>query len=116
MPSSGLYQSVQIGVRDELRLDVDGQYPLMVASGTFINGLTQLTTWVANLTAAGVNHWSGAIWYKDPASGTPYTNVDLQVTTGPGSVQQVTATFTGGGQPNRTASYKYVSPYFNPVE
>ena len=39
--------------REELRLDVDGQYPQHVVSGTQYSGLTQVVHWIANLTPKG---------------------------------------------------------------
>ncbi|MGH7512472.1 MAG: hypothetical protein ACREOQ_06055, partial [Gemmatimonadales bacterium] len=117
--ASGLYMSRRVGaiMHEELRLDVDGRYPQMVASGTIVSGLTQVIHWIANLTAAGPNHWTGSIWYRDPAGGMAHTDVDIQVNsaTGP-SGQHATAIFSGAGQPNRTTTFKYLSPYYRTIE
>ena len=131
VPVSGLYLSVPKTkfelVDEELRLDVDGSYPQMVASGTIswrtvsANGVH----WIANLVTHGGARWTGAIWYKSAlgASGSsysfPYTNIEVLVTgaavlslTPPSA----TVTFSGGGAPNRVRSLKSVSPWFHNVE
>jgi hypothetical protein len=54
-----------VAPREDLRLDVDGRYPQLVASGTSFIGVTSRVHWIANLAAAGADHWTGAIWYKD---------------------------------------------------
>jgi len=113
VPVSGLYLSVPKTkfelVDEELRLDVDGSYPQMVASGTIswrtvsANGVH----WIANLVTHGGARWTGAIWYKSAlgASGSsysfPYTNIEVLVTgaavlslTPPSA----TVTFSGGGR------------------
>jgi hypothetical protein len=76
VPISGQYQWKPTGitleaVSEELRLDVDGSYPQMVASGV-IRRLTFITAgvhWIANLTASGTKTWSGSIWFKDNLGG-----------------------------------------------
>jgi hypothetical protein len=104
--------------REEVRIDVDGRYPQMTASGTLYRLLTTKVEWVANLAAAGVNTWAGAIWYKDgDVASFPYTNVRVQVTRSWFSNQRTaTMTFSGGGAPNRTLTYKYRSQYFHTVQ
>lgn len=104
--------------REELNIDVDGRYPQMTASGTLYRLLNTKVHWVANLAAAGVNTWAGTIWYKDgDASTFPYTNVLVKVTRSWFSHQRsATVTFSGGGAPNRTLTYRYRSQYFHAVE
>lgn len=104
--------------REQVNIDVDGRYPQMTASGTLYRLLTTKVHWVANLASAGVNTWSGAIWYKDgDVASFPYTNVLVQVTRSWFSNQRsATVTFSGGGAPNRTLTYKYRSQYFHAVE
>src|SRR5262249_43010940 len=74
-PAPGAISPVPIFIlREELRLDIDGRYPQMVASGTSLSGLVMKIHWIANLQVQGPNHWSGSIWYKDGAVATfPYT-------------------------------------------
>lgn len=104
--------------REEVNIDVDGRFPQMTASGTLYRLLTTKVHWVANLASAGVNTWAGAIWYKDGnVASFPYTNVRVQVTRSWFSNQRsATITFSGGGAPNRTLTYKYRSQYFHAVE
>ncbi len=104
--------------REELRLDVDGRYPQMQASGTLLLGSTARAHWIAELTPLGANKWSGSIWYKDGNTGLlPYTNVEITATTSWFYTQRkATVTFSGGGAPNRTLTYRFTSPYFHNVE
>src|SRR3712207_1096531 len=50
---------------EQLRLDVDGYYPQMVASGTIIEDIFSYTHWIANLSASRSepNSWTGDISY-----------------------------------------------------
>jgi hypothetical protein len=52
-------------LREELRLDVDGRYPQMMASGTLYGVLAKRVHWIARLTASGPSAWTGSIWFKD---------------------------------------------------
>ena len=118
LPAPGGLSPIPIFIlREELRLDVDGRYPQMVASGTTLAGLAAKIQWIANLHVQGADHWSGSIWYKDGATATfPYTTVDIHVVRGFLKPASATVTFTGGGAQGRTLTYPYVSPYFHPIE
>lgn len=119
-PMSGLYTWQQVFPfisREELRLDVDGIHPQMVASGTIHAGLARRIHWIANLTPAGTNTWKGRIWYKDGAAFTfPYTNVSIKVQRSLlASAQRATVIFSGGAA-SRTRIYNYKSRYFHKVD
>jgi hypothetical protein len=103
-------------IREELRLDVDGRYPQMVASGT-THSFYSRVHWIANLTATGPNSWTGNIWYKDGnITSFPHTNVEVQVTRSWFPNQRsATVRFTGGGGSVRTRTFKFKSPYYHPV-
>ncbi|MFW9257620.1 hypothetical protein [Nostoc sp. CALU 546] len=103
---------------EELRLDVDGRYPLMRASGTFFFSSASRTHWIANLTNTGLNSWTGDIWYKNGnTTSFPYTNVNIEVQRSQFPDQRSAAvTFSVAGASNRTFAYKYKSPYFHEVE
>jgi hypothetical protein len=105
--------------REELRLDVDGRYPQMVASGTIFRFIFSQTHWIANLIATGPNSWAGTIWYKDgDVASFPYTNVDIQVVRSffP-NLRSATVTFsTCCGVPKLTRTFKFKSQYFHPVD
>src|SRR5687767_12616099 len=64
--------------KEELRLDVDGRYPQMTASGVATVGFNGRVNWVASL-AAVAGGWSGSIWYKDGSAvaSFPYTRVKI---------------------------------------
>jgi hypothetical protein len=99
---------------EELRLDVDGHYPQMTASGTIPLSRVERVHWIAKLTAAGPHSYTGGIWYKDPAvSPFVYTNVDLKVVPTPRLAKVV---FSGGGLHPRVVLFKFRSPHFHKVE
>lgn len=111
--------SIPILIRnEELRVDVDGRYPQMTASGKITNGWRQSSNWIARLRPYGRNRWLGWIWYKYPTSAAfPYTRVYIKAEPSFYSHQRkVTAIFFGGGAPKRVREYKYSSAYFHPVE
>ena len=104
--------------REELRLDVDGQYPQMTASGTLIRGFGVVVHWVAKLNALAGGTWGGAIWYKDGnTSALPHTEVLISVTR---SVfphhRKAFVTFKGGGALERFRTLTFASRSFHPVE
>jgi len=121
--ASGLYKSKPLDFpfnsqHEELRVDVDGRYPQLTASGTIRHGIDSQLHWVASLTPAGTDHWTGGIWNKD-GDGTllPHATIDLAVHKTPLAIAQTaTATFSGGGVADRVRSYLYISRYFHPVE
>ncbi len=109
---SGLYTRTN----EELRLDVDGRYPQMTASGVIRNGLTASTHWIANLSPSGSNEWSGAIWFKDGLA-LPFTNVTVKaVRSWFPWLRKATVTLTGGGAPGRVREFDWKSQYFHEVE
>src|ERR1044072_3972039 len=65
LPASGTFSWPFPFPKEELRLDVDGRFPQMVASGTVRGGVATRVSWIANLTASGSNRWTGTIWFKD---------------------------------------------------
>ena len=105
-------------VWEELRLDVDGHYPQMVASGTIHGFLKYRIHWIANLKPTGSNSWKGTIWYKDgTVSMFPYTKVEIHaVRHWFPHLRKATVTFYGGGDSKKVRTYKFKSPYFHPVD
>ena len=103
---------------EELRLDVDGRYPQMMASGMLSSRLTMRAHWIANLVATGPSRWTGPIWYRDGnTTAIPYTDVEITAKRSWYAGQRsATVRFTGGGSSTRTRTYKYESPYFHDVE
>ncbi|MGE5690927.1 MAG: hypothetical protein ACM33B_10270 [Pseudomonadota bacterium] len=134
-PASGLYQwsapakaakappigHVPVGIRpirrEELRLDVDGRYPQLTASGTIGGILVAKVHWIARLKAAGADRWIGSIWYKDGAATSfPYTKVDITAIRSPfPGARAARVTFSGGGATKRTVVYKFASSAFRTV-
>lgn len=111
---SGLYTAGS----EELRVDVDGKYPLMTASGSLPISRVQRLYWVARLKKTTTNVWRGGIFYKQPTTtALPYTMVEIRVTPGViPSGMSAKATFTGAGVPARVMTYAFRSPYFHTVE
>jgi hypothetical protein len=101
---------------EELRLDVDGRYPQMAASGSIPISAVQRIHWIAQVHATGSHTYSGGIWYKDPAvSPFAYTTVDIKVVATL-HLKKAKVTFSGGGLKPRTRVFKFRSPYFHSVE
>jgi hypothetical protein len=104
--------------REELRLDIDGTFPQMVASGSASGSLSQRADWIARLTATGPDTYGGSIFFKDPAApvGFPYTHVAIVVTRSlTAAERRATVTFSGGSAA-RVRTFDFVSPYFHPVD
>ena len=103
---------------EELRLDVDGRYPQMTASGTIPISPVQRLHWIANVHATGPHTWSGGIWYKDPIV-TPfgYTTVDIKVSSTPvPAIRKAKVVFNGPGLRPRVRIFRFRSQYFHKVE
>lgn len=102
---------------EELRLDVDGRYPQMTASGTIPISPVERLQWIASLSATGPYTYTGGIWYKDPAT-TPfaYTTVEIKVSPTILLGRKAKVIFTGGGLATRARLFKFRSPYFRKVE
>ncbi|HEY9378394.1 MAG TPA: hypothetical protein VIQ02_15045 [Jiangellaceae bacterium] len=110
--------TLPILVREELRLDVDGRYPQMVASGTLFLRLQARMHWIANLTATAPDTYAGAIWYTDGDTNLlPYTSVSIQVRRSffP-NLRTATVTFSAAGKTDRVRTYRFSSASFHPVE
>jgi hypothetical protein len=116
---SGLYSWKQPGGlpfgRAELRLDVDGDFPLQVASGQEFAGLAHRVHWIARpLTAEvlpGGVAWSGPISYTNGDTFLfQYTSARIER-----NGQLMRLTLSGGG-PELIRDYKFSSPAFHPVE
>ncbi|GLC23654.1 hypothetical protein [Roseisolibacter agri] len=105
-------------LRETLRLDVDGRYPQMVASGTIFQLLTERIHWIARLTRQADGSWVGPIFYKDgTASALPHTQVRITAVRTPfPTSRSATVTFTGGGAATRVRTYKWDSAYYRPCE
>jgi len=102
----------------ELRLDVDGRYSQMTASGTVPASGGTRAHWIAKLRSTGSLKYAGDIWYRDaPAVPFLYTGVEITVTrqifTG---AHTAVAKFTGRGLPDKTVSLSIRSPYFHKVD
>ena len=85
MPVSGLYlrDPQPATVLEELRIDVDGRYPQMVASGTVYRPLQARMHWAAELEQLGPNRWRGPIFFEhSPGVRFPWEQVTIQLTRG----------------------------------
>lgn len=102
--------------REELRLDVDGPFPLMVASGT-VRAYSARVQWIASLTQTGPDSWTGAVWYRDGSTVIfPYTNVEITVARNWfRSLRTATVKFTAAGLPQRIRVYRFWSRSFRYV-
>lgn len=102
---------------EDLRLDVDGEYPQMIASGTIRSWLTSQLHWIARLRRRSKNVYYGSIFYKNGNTNLlPHTRVVIEVSPSYFPVQQrAKVTFSGNVSPV-TRSYSYVSRYFHQAE
>ncbi|MGH8354223.1 MAG: hypothetical protein ACRERY_11960 [Pseudomonas sp.] len=103
---------------EELRLDVDGPYPQMTASGTITRSLFGRTHWIAKLKRSSRFSWSGHIWFKEGhLASLPQTNVEITVSSSLHSHQRrITARFSGAGAPVRIRAFRFHSAYYRDVE
>jgi hypothetical protein len=102
---------------EDLRLDVDGRYPQMAASGT-IKSIFSNVHWVANLQKKGPNTWEGDIWHKyGNTTSFKYNKIKISATRSfiPTN-KMATITFSGVGIKDRTISLKFESAYSHEVE
>ncbi|QFY82710.1 hypothetical protein D0808_15535 [Bacillus subtilis] len=113
---SGLYEWSEQQLHEELRLDVDGRYPQMIASGTVNINQALIVHWIANLTLISQDTWSGII-KNQYGQAFPYTNVRIEVTRElfPGQ-HTAKIIFFAGGDSDRTRLFRYKSPFFHPLE
>lgn len=113
---SGLYKPniVKSGsLTGELRLDVDGRYPQMKASGSLRQGLFSFANWVADVSPAGPGVWTGGIFFKEGSNALlPHTAVKVTVVKG----VSATVVFSGGGARDRTLVFPWASSTFREVE
>ena len=119
---------VQSVVADTVRLDVDGYYPLMRASGLcYLRGLNSVAGsvyWISDeLTYQGDGVWYATIRrrYPDPGfsgqSALPHDKVSIHVL-GNGflaATPKLTITFSGGA-PDLSKTLEFESPYFRTAE
>jgi hypothetical protein len=85
VPVSGLYvrDPQPANVLEELRIDVDGRYPQMVASGTVYRPLQARMHWAAELEQIGPNRWRGPIFFEhSPSVRFRWEQVTVQLTRG----------------------------------
>lgn len=103
---------------EELRLDVDGRYPLMTASGSVPLARFNRVQWIAKLTKVRANTYQGGIWYKNP-NVTPFAYTEVKIVVTPSVVtsnRKATVTFSGPGLADRIRNYVLKSRYFHKVE
>jgi hypothetical protein len=114
---SGFYAELAPG-RGELRLDVDGPYPLLKVSGVVSQGLADRLHWIANVapvSGAPAERWSGSIWYKNGTTALlPHASVEVTLRQGGGQREAVVRFFDGAAP--KTRIYRRKSAYFHPVE
>ncbi len=101
--------------QEVLRLDVDGAFPQMAASGTGTAGLQFNAHWVArpltaNSTSSGTE-WSGPLFFKHGNSNLiPFSQVTMRLV---GTTLR--ATFSGAGLADRVRDYEFKSRFFHEV-
>ena len=104
----------------ELRLDVDGDTPLMKASGTARASDSTKFHWIASLTAdGGQDRWKGCICYKHPEDEEtvfPYDTVAIKVAQNASSMEQeATLAFSNATGLSHDMTFEFRSLYFHTV-
>src|SRR5262245_15292468 len=104
-------------LREELRLDVDGRYGLMVASGALSAGLITRVEWMANLGQRGDGKWGGAITYKHgDADRLPYIEVEIQAVAANGAERSLLVVFGGADGARQIRQYVASSAFLRRVD
>lgn len=122
MAISGLYHSVQRGKRTpaqemELRLDVDGRFPQMVASGVTRTGSGLEAAWVARLKPMSSSSWAGRLSFKRGHRRIiPETVVTIRLRRGDGRPIVVAEFRKGTSTRTRKVIFKKASPYFHKID
>ncbi len=118
LDASGLYVYQSGRNREELRLDVDGRYPQMEASGSINNGLRNRIHWVARLRPQGKDQMIGSIWYKDGNTASfPYSSIRVTINRSTEEQKRsVKVAFLGINSHSSSRLYRFESQYFHPVE
>lgn len=112
---SGLYQEQAPG-RGEFRLDVDGPYPQMAASGVIVSGLTSRLHWIARVRADGLARWTGEIWFREGSEAlAPHRSVEISIERD-GNGLEARVRFFGAGLSDLVLFYRRNSVYFHPVQ
>jgi len=102
---------------EELRLDVDGRYPQMAASGRIFS-LFQNVHWIASLKKTGTSQYEGPIWYTHGSTASfKYNQVKIIATNSIyASGKKAKITFSGSGIADRTITLRFKSTFFRNVE
>lgn len=104
---------------EQFRLDVDGFYPQMAASGVLRTAAGKPISWMARLKSAGSGRYSGSVVYRQPAaiSGFPYTalQITVRVPATPVDQPQLSVVFSAPGMSRKTVKYRRMSPRFDDV-
>jgi hypothetical protein len=100
-----------------LRLDVDGHFPQMVASGTITAGIGRRRHWVAGLTSDEADLYRGVVWYVNGDQGFfPFEQVTIAVAPGAGpETRSATVSYGAAEEPPRI-EVPFVTPHFHQVE
>lgn len=99
---------------EEFRLDVDGLYPQMTASGYL---RFPKVHYIAKLVKTSASTYAGKIWYKyGNTASFPYTKIKVAVNNAfAPSSKKVKVKFYGPGRITKTSTYTYKSNYFRHV-
>jgi hypothetical protein len=116
MESSAISPVIPLIPYGELRLDVDGYYPEMKASGQISGRKISPAYWIANVIRTRANTYEGGVWYKEGnVVLLPFTHVKIEVARTLLTPQSAKVTFSGGGAHDTVQTFKYKSRYFHPV-
>ncbi len=112
---SGRYTTKNL--REELCLDVDGDYSQQVASGT-ISSARNRADWIANLVEIGSNIYAGDVSYKSRSYGAlRFDRVEIQARPNADPTQRsAIVKFSRPGASDVTREFKFQSRQYRSVE
>ena len=102
--------------REELRLDVDGRYPQMTASGRVVFSHRMITHWIADVIKVNDDTWEGDISYLHPNPNYfKYTSIRIEVQRNIyDSAKKANVTFYNA-KTSWQCTYSFKSKYFHPL-
>ncbi len=104
--------------KEEIRLDVDGSSPQMMASGVIRSGLRHKVQWIARLEPEEFNRWKGTIWnMTGDQDYMPWRSINMTVNNVTEDRDRcLTVQYLGHGIPSRTRDYNLTQKHFNRLD
>jgi hypothetical protein len=123
-PSPGAMTSLRAtgasnGPSAELRLDVDGRYPQMLASGVLRRSSTSRISWVAKLAASGEGQFAGPFVFREPVDPPWFPYLEVRILVAPEALparRSAMVSFIGPAGARLSLTFAFASPHFHSVD